>query len=740
MSSDGNTPSRGRNEDAAFVQLPNDSGQDYTTGGRPSLDPLPDPRERAEFWAQRTDLRFPLADRYQQLSDPIPGGMGVVFKALDKRLGINVAIKRIRPELARNTELIQRFEREAKLQVRLKHQNLVSVKDYDSDSYGPYIVMDWIDGQSLASVIRNSGPMPWRDAAILISKVAMALQEAHENKIIHRDVKPGNILLDKKGEPYITDFGLACAESASVVGYVSDKEAAVGTAYFMSPEQRQNPKDVTYLTDMWSLGATLYQLLTTEDVMAWDPDLIPAELRSAVTTALKRSPSDRFGTMKLLAQELTLCVSNNGPKPATAKAASPPAEDDIADIWRKAQERTDMLQAEAKSIAERKQDYAAAVRIMEQIPEHVRKKNLYDELIRRRDRVVALEARIGEGVGQMRTEGIRDAINELLKLQPNRPEMKKLLEQLPPELPPKTEVPVTPPQRMQSPAPTPTPTQSAPKKPSRPSLLVAPFDQRQAKMAQQEWAKYLGINVDVSNSLGMKFRVIPPGTFDMGSPTTEWTRSSGETLHKVTISQPTLLGVYPVTQAEWIKMMGSNPSYNKPDSGQDTSCFPVEQVSWEDSQQFLERLNQSHSMKGWRYRLPMEAEWEYACRAGTVTPFWFGGELNGNQANCDGTHPYQTNKGPYLKRTCVVGSYGANPFGLYDQHGNVWEWCQDWYAAYDTSVNQDPTGPSSGSCRILRGGSWIYFGAFGCRSASRHYFKPSLGNGDFGFRVVSELS
>ncbi len=431
MSSHGNTPSREHKEDAAFVRLPSDSSQDFSVGGRSSLKPGADDGRRTGSAAKRTDLKFPEGNRYQQLSEPIPGGMGAVFKALDTRLDIDVAIKRIRPELAKDTELIKRFEREAKMQVRLKHQHLVSVKDYDTDSYGPFIVMDWIDGQSLASVIRNSGVMGWRDAAILISKVAMALQVAHENNIIHRDVKPGNILLDKKGEPYITDFGLACAESESVIGYVSEKNAAVGTAYFMSPEQKNDPKNVTFHTDMWSLGATLYQLLTTDDVAAWDPDLIPEELRGAVTKALKRSPADRFGTMKQFAQELILCVSNNGPKPAAAKAAAPPAEDDIADIWRKAQERTDKLHAEAKSIAERKQDYAAAVQIMEQIPEHVRNKKLYTELICRRDRVFVLDATIRDSVAQMRHDGLLNATCELLKLQPNQVDIKKLLEKLP---------------------------------------------------------------------------------------------------------------------------------------------------------------------------------------------------------------------------------------------------------------------------------------------------------------------
>ena len=278
-----------------------------------------------------------------------------------------------------------------------------------------------------------------------------------------------------------------------------------------------------------------------------------------------------------------------------------------------------------------------------------------------------------------------------------------------------------------------------PPNPVRPPLLVAPFDAQQAKAAQEAWAKHLGIDVEVSNGLGMQFRVIPPGTFDMGSPESEPERSHNETLHKVTITQPKLLGVFPVTQAEWTKVMGRNPSYPTRFSGPDTSRYPVEQVSWDNCEVFIEWLNKSHAMTNWRYRLPTEAEWEYACRAGTVEPFWFGGELDGTQANCKGKYPYECGKGPYLQRTSVVGSYGANPFGLYDQHGNVWEWCQDWYGAYGSGATEDPAGASSGSSRVLRGGSGRN-DAYYCRSAFRHNFVPSFRDDDIGLRVVCDLS
>ncbi len=164
----------------------------------------------------------------------------------------------------------------------------------------------------------------------------------------------------------------------------------------------------------------------------------------------------------------------------------------------------------------------------------------------------------------------------------------------------------------------------------------------------------------------------------------------------------------------------------------------MENVSWNDCAEFLEKLS---AREGRGYRLPTEAEWEYACRAGTSTPFSFGVSLNGTEANCDGNYPYGTaEKGPYLSRTCPVGSYAANAWGLHDMHGNVWEWCQDWYArdAYQHSNNKDPEYTNSGDSRVLRGGSWLS-NCGNCRAAFRRWAAPGLRLNNFGFRLAFRL-
>jgi len=183
-----------------------------------------------------------------------------------------------------------------------------------------------------------------------------------------------------------------------------------------------------------------------------------------------------------------------------------------------------------------------------------------------------------------------------------------------------------------------------------------------------------------------------------------------------------------VTQGQWKAVMGNNPSYFKA-CGE--NC-PVEQVSWYDSQEFIKKINQ---MGEGYYRLPTEAEWEYAARAGTRTPFAFGNCLNTDKANYDGNYPLTgCSKGKYREKTIPVASLGKNVWGLYDMHGNVWEWCNNWYGDYPDISVTDPGGPSSGSNRVLRGGSWDNNAQY-CRSAKRDYYSPGYRYNDIGLRL-----
>jgi formylglycine-generating enzyme required for sulfatase activity len=226
---------------------------------------------------------------------------------------------------------------------------------------------------------------------------------------------------------------------------------------------------------------------------------------------------------------------------------------------------------------------------------------------------------------------------------------------------------------------------------------------------------------------GMEFVKIPKGSFMMGSPDDERDRDSNEKLHHVNIPHDFYLSKTLVTQAQWQALMGNNPSHFKGNN------LPVEQVSWFDVQHFIAQLNHK---TGQQYRLPTEAEWEYACRAGTTTPFFFGDTITPEQVNYDGNYPYgNAKKGLYREKTVAVKSLPPNAWGLYEMHGNVWEWCNDWYGDYPNEPVTNPTGANKGSFRVLRGGSWHGFARY-TRSAFRNGRTPDDRDFHFGFRFA----
>jgi len=236
---------------------------------------------------------------------------------------------------------------------------------------------------------------------------------------------------------------------------------------------------------------------------------------------------------------------------------------------------------------------------------------------------------------------------------------------------------------------------------------------------------------------------IRPGTFTMGSPTNEALRQTDETQHVVTISKGFYMGQFLVTQSEYLAVVGSNPSHFT-----SSLNLPVETVTWSMVTNYCGLRTVQERAAGliptnWVYRLPTESEWEYACRAGTVTAFYLGSALHSQQANFIGTNEYDSvvgtiynPTGVYLQMTTMGGSYAPNGWGLYDTTGNVGELCQDWYGNYPAGSVTDPQGPASGTYHVYRGGHWSYPGSW-CRSARRGtVINPALAQGLIGFRVV----
>ena len=241
------------------------------------------------------------------------------------------------------------------------------------------------------------------------------------------------------------------------------------------------------------------------------------------------------------------------------------------------------------------------------------------------------------------------------------------------------------------------------------------------------WKKLFGHSpVPASSPLTIEWVTIPAGTFTMGSPSSEFSRKTDETQHKVKLSA-FKMSKYEITFEQY-NLFCDATGREKPSGEGWKENHPVINVSWEDANAFAEWMG---------CRLPTEAEWEYACRARTKTPFNTGDNLTTSQANYNGNFPYNHNEnGEYRKKTLPVGSFAANAYGLFDMHGNVWEWCSDWYGEYSTSAQTNPKGLSSGMDRVIRGGSWNSLAWF-CRTAHRNYLNPANSNNNIGFRLVS---
>jgi len=254
-----------------------------------------------------------------------------------------------------------------------------------------------------------------------------------------------------------------------------------------------------------------------------------------------------------------------------------------------------------------------------------------------------------------------------------------------------------------------------------------PISSRQDSKKQikgYRFTKDFNVNaIDYEKELNLEMVLIPAGTFMMGSPESEEDRYSNETQHKVTLTKPFYLGKFTITQEQWKLLMRKSPGGWSLPKG---DHLPITYLSWVDCQEFIKKLNAS--TKG-GYRLPTEAEWEYACRAGTKTMYSFGDEITPNNANYD-----DSDKG----KPVTGGSYKPNAFGLYDMHGNVWEWCEEWFGDYPTGEVTDPQGPPIGESRILRGGSFDFSGSF-ARSAMRSNLKQGGRIQGGGFRLARTI-
>ena len=780
-----------------------------------------------------------LSERYTEEGVLGKGGFGEVILATDNRLERKVAIKRIQGKAARSKTAVQRFLTEAKSIATLAHNNIVQIYDYGRATDGPFLIMECVQGGSLLDLCRK-GPIELDEAVNIFSQVCDGLAKAHAAGIIHRDIKPANVLMTEDGIPKLTDFGLA--KDDTVDTGMTMEGAVLGTLDFMPPEQRQGAEFTDHRSDLWSLAATFYQMLTGKSPKVINISAIRSKLQSVVAKALEESKQDRFqsalemrdavlqahsGKMDLsrnlgegecpqcatfnpsqgkfciecsevlqvqcLKCEVEIQIWNKAcgdcgaqqtplveKKMSDFKEMHDQAENLLAHFeFEEAMEKAEVVVGETDSrlqqfaiwgeeflarleslrtsehtrlevllreaqTHEEACDYKSGLQVLGQVAPSLKQAvvsgsddtvdKLTTRLTDKRARFKELEVLIRERVDKRELGGLLPLVNEFRMLKPGRSDAKKLHAQL---------------EKRESQIDT------------RYQQLISKAQQHMRQLQFDEAVQVLGtiapeyqtstivaINqqamaesrnrAPLPNTIGMTLKPIHAGTFMMGSPAYEKQRNPDEQQHEVTISKMYYMQTTVVTQRQWKAVMDTKPwkdAYGGKEFAKEGADYPAVYLSWDDAIAFCKILS---AKEGKTYRLPTEAEWEYACRAGTETPWSFGNAAD----NALGDYAWFGMNGWLSLRRYAqkVGRKKPNAFGLYDMHGNVNEWCNDYHVNdyHKQSPETDPQGPAIGKHRVLRGGSWFDDSRY-TRSASRGKAVPAGYSFNGGFRVVCQL-
>lgn len=727
------------------------------------------------------------------------GGMGLVLRAVDPSLNRQLALKIILPQTSIRSDLLQLFEREAQALAAIHSDHVVKVfsvgKFQTSSGLAPYLAMELLQGETLADRLLT-GPIPIDHLLDLSQQICLGLMDVHAKQLVHRDIKPGNIWLEgltpsttrlsgklSKELVKLLDFGLVRSEL--LASGLTQSGVAMGTPAYMAPEQAAG-KRVNQRSDLFSLGAVLYEMATGRSAFTGP------HVAAVIVSVTQDEPLDVAFVNPTLPRRLCLLIHKLLSKCSDARPASAIA------VW----EELKKIQCELSQEKVRPRSFRSwwkATWIFSALIafscvlgwltlQHVQIETPHGTLIvestdpdiqiritrgsttifdRTTERKFKLD--VGHyGIKLVNPPGNFDLSTDRITMTRNG--QRKVTIRL---VPNNTQVPNNTPMKNN-----PASIKAAPIARSRwyywpedaPEPAVAPFTDIQAKAHQQAWAKYLNLDVEYTNSVGMKFVLIPPGEFIMGSTPRESDRflklvnpiekywhdfaKSEAPQHKVILTHPFYLGVHEVTQANYEQIMGTNPSHFSPTGsgtqlirGVDTANLPVETVCWNDAAEFCAKLSQREKLRKFNisagaamtphdqmvYGLPTEAEWEFACRAGTTTRFWIGDEdedlLRGGW--------FGANSGG---RTHAVGELRANPFGLHDMHGNPWEWVHDWwdphyYEQFQDRPAIDPLGPTIvGSQHVMRGGGW-YRSASECLASRRAGAIPTHRHDFIGFRV-----
>ena len=641
-----------------------------------------------------------IADQFEVVRVLGRGGMGMVYEVTDRVTKQRLALKAILPSILSKPKAVDRFVQEVNTARRLRHPGIVAV--YDVRQAGPLLLftMEYLEGKTLREILNERGKLPLDETVALLEKLCDALEYAHQFTV-HRDISPENVMLLPDGRVKLLDFGIAKSMDPSTY---TATQMSMGKAYYMAPEQRKDAAAVDHRADIFPLGVMFFEMLTGEMPMGYNrltdmaPD-VPAECDEVIGKAIV-PVGQRYNAVSEFRRAIHACEEVDRERRLKEEAAA-----EAAGRQREEEERARLAAAAAEKRRQEEGARIAAENRRRQEEAEQRKRweeaeaRRQGELAEQRERLER-EERVGPAptrsrvplfIGGAMLIAVVVAVFLFARDEDGRG------------------------------GPLPSQETEDGRPGGRPYQEPEPGELRTFAGIEMVW--------------------IPPGDFLMGSASSEENRDSDETQHRVTLSKGFWLGKYEVTQAEWQAVMGTTVAQQRDKANKEWplrgegSQYPMYYVSWNDCQEFIGKVN----AKGQgTFRLPTEAEWEYACRAGTTTPFHFGETISTDQANYDGNYTYGSGKkGVYREKTVSVGSFPPNRWGLYDTHGNVWEWCQDWYGEYPSGSVTDPTGPSTGSLRVLRGGSWSLNPGY-CRSAARSLNDPGNRGGGLGFRLARE--
>jgi formylglycine-generating enzyme required for sulfatase activity len=709
---------------------------------------------------------YPEVPGYEILGILGHGGMGLVYRARQLKANRLVALKMIRAIEHATPQDRLRFQIETEAVARLQHPHIVQLYEVGEVRGQPFFSLEFCDGGTLTEEQKKK-PLSPREAAELMETLARAMHYAHLRGVVHRDLKPGNVLLaGAERLPKITDFGLAKRIDAEARD-VSQSGAIMGTASYMAPEQAAGKvRDTGPAADVYALGALLYECLAGRppfegpqhvilvNVLNDEPvppsrlaPKVPRDLETICLKCLAKEPARRYASAEELADDLRRFQAG---EPIRARPVG-------------AVERTVKWVRRHAAVAA----LALAVLLVTLLGvagivwKYLDAEQQANKATKARDFLVSIfqlaEKDVKGGNVTVR-EILAEAETRIPAEFADQPDLREDLVSTIGKV--KRGIARRVPQAMILEARGTVRLHSATgvQKAAVPQALVNLDDRLTLSADAQVQLVFLSdlhkerlkpgreVSIDFKgcvpadallerdDSVLMTFVRLPKGTFYMG-----WDgRKKGV---KTKIPEDFEIAVHDVTQGQWEAVMGNNPIWfsrkgegweSLPDiSNEELRLFPVEMVSWDDAQEFIKKLNEKERGRGYVYRLPTEAEWEYACRGGATSEeecsyhFYLDkptNDLSSEQANFDGSRPFgKAPKGKYLERTTRVGAYPSNKLGLCDMHGNVWQLCADAF--------------QGGSVRVNRGGCWRYDGS-SCEAAIRDELSPTSLSSVFGFRLA----